>query len=77
MRSEGSLTDPLDGSSNIDVNVSVGTIFFHLLLGDWWHAGDAGGLPSRCAQVAAGYVVYGSSTMLVYTTGNGANGFVL
>lgn len=71
------LTDPLDGSSNIDVNVSVGTIFSiyrrvslegtPVTLEDFMQPGNR--------QVAAGYVVYGSSTMLVYTTGNGVNGF--
>jgi fructose-1,6-bisphosphatase I len=72
--------DPLDGSSNIDVNVSVGTIFSILRrdpdpgrsrnpLADVLQAGYR--------QVAAGYVVYGSSTMLVYTTGNGVFGFTL
>ena len=71
------LMDPLDGSTNIDVNVSVGTIFsiyrrVSLLgepttLDDFLQPGDC--------QVAAGYVVYGSSTMLVYTTGNGVHGF--
>lgn len=71
------LTDPLDGSSNVDVNVSVGTIFSiyrrvtpigsPVTLQDFLQPGSA--------QIAAGYVVYGSSTMLVYTTGNGVNGF--
>lgn len=71
------LTDPLDGSSNIDVNVAVGTIFSiyrrispigsPVTLADFMQPGHR--------QVAAGYVVYGSSTMLVYTTGNGVNGF--
>ncbi|QOF68249.1 class 1 fructose-bisphosphatase [Actinobacillus sp. GY-402] len=71
------LTDPLDGSSNIDVNVAVGTIFSiyrritpvgtPVTLEDFMQPGHK--------QVAAGYVVYGSSTMLVYTTGNGVNGF--
>ncbi|WP_439238651.1 class 1 fructose-bisphosphatase [Lonepinella sp. BR2919] len=71
------LTDPLDGSSNIDVNVSVGTIFSiyrrispvgtPVTLEDFMQPGNQ--------QVASGYVVYGSSTMLVYTTGNGVNGF--
>jgi fructose-1,6-bisphosphatase I len=70
--------DPLDGSSNIDVNVPVGTIFSvvqkvspgrHGELKDFLQAGHA--------QVAAGYVIYGSSTMLVYTTGQGAHGFTL
>ncbi|VGM96408.1 Fructose-1,6-bisphosphatase class 1 [uncultured Avibacterium sp.] len=71
------LTDPLDGSSNIDVNVAVGTIFSiyrrvspigtSVTLEDFLQPGHR--------QVAAGYIVYGSSTMLVYTTGNGVNGF--
>ena len=71
------LTDPLDGSSNIDVNVSVGTIFSiyrrvspvgtPVTLEDFMQPGNR--------QVAAGYIVYGSSTMLVYTTGHGVNGF--
>jgi len=73
------LMDPLDGSSNIDVNVSVGTIFSiyrritpagsPVELKDFLQPGDA--------QIAAGYIVYGSSTMLVYTTGSGVNGFTL
>lgn len=73
------LIDPLDGSSNIDVNVSVGTIFsiYHRVtpigtpvqLEDFLQAGHK--------QVAAGYVVYGSSTMLIYTTGHGVHGFTL
>ncbi len=71
------LTDPLDGSSNIDVNVSVGTIFSvyrrlspvgtPVRLEDFLQPGNR--------QVAAGYIVYGSSTMLVYTTGNGVHSF--
>ncbi|MFL2569319.1 MAG: class 1 fructose-bisphosphatase [Flavobacteriales bacterium] len=70
--------DPLDGSSNIDVNVSVGTIFNVLkrketnkevTTDEFFVKGTK--------QVAAGYVIYGSSTMLVYTTGNGVNGFTL
>lgn len=70
--------DPLDGSSNIDVNVSIGTIFSifksksenqDAQLEDFLQAGNN--------LVAAGYVLYGSSTMLVYTTGNGVNGFTL
>jgi fructose-1,6-bisphosphatase I len=70
--------DPLDGSSNIDVNVSIGTIFAiyrrkstssEVQLEDF--------LQSGTEQVAAGYVLYGSSTMLVYTTGKGVNGFTL
>lgn len=73
------LMDPLDGSSNIDVNVSVGTIFSvyrrvtpmgtPVTLDDFLQPGDQ--------QVAAGYVIYGTSTMLVYTTGHGVNGFTL
>lgn len=70
--------DPLDGSSNIDVNVAIGTIFSIYrrqsqdgkpLISDVLQQGHA--------QVAAGYVIYGSSTMLVYTTGKGVNGFTL
>jgi len=73
------LMDPLDGSSNIDVNVSVGTIFSiyrrvtepgtPVTLEDFLQPGRD--------QVAAGYIVYGTSTMLVYTTGHGVNGFTL
>lgn len=73
------LIDPLDGSSNIDVNVSVGTIFSvyrrvtpvgtPVTIDDFLQKGDE--------QVAAGYVIYGTSTMLVYTTGDGVNGFTL
>jgi fructose-1,6-bisphosphatase I len=73
------LMDPLDGSSNIDVNVSVGTIFAiyrrisevgsPLTLEDFLQPGTK--------QVAAGYVLYGTSTILVYTTGRGVNGFTL
>lgn len=73
------LFDPLDGSSNIDVNVSIGSIFsiYHRVseigseatLEDMLQTGDK--------QIAAGYVLYGSSTMLVYTTGCGVNGFTL
>jgi len=69
--------DPLDGSSNIDVNVSIGTIFsiYHRItaVGTQVRAEDF--LQKGNQQVAAGYVIYGSSTMLVYTTGNGVNGF--
>lgn len=71
--------DPLDGSSNIDVNVSVGTIFsiYRRISprGDRAHLEDF--LQKGTKQVAAGYVIYGSSTMMVYTTGNGVNGFTL
>lgn len=73
------LMDPLDGSSNVDVNVSVGTIFSiykrvtpvgtPVSLEDFLQPGNK--------QVAAGYVIYGSSTMLVFTTGQGVNGFTL
>jgi fructose-1,6-bisphosphatase I len=69
--------DPLDGSSNIDVNVSIGTIF------SVYRRKSPQGTPIRqedilqtgAEQVAAGYVLYGSSTMMVYTTGHGVNGF--
>ncbi|KDM92537.1 class 1 fructose-bisphosphatase [Photobacterium galatheae] len=71
------LMDPLDGSSNIDVNVSVGTIF-----SIYRRVSPVGGpaeiedfLQPGHKQVAAGYIIYGSSTMLVYTTGNGVHGF--
>ncbi len=71
--------DPLDGSSNIDVNVSIGTIFSVYRrkspVGSVATVEDF--LQPGCDQVAAGYVIYGSSTMLVYTTGNGVNGFTL
>lgn len=73
------LIDPLDGSSNIDVNVSVGTIFSiyrrvtplgtAVKIEDFLQKGNE--------QVAAGYIIYGTSTMLVYTTGDGVNGFTL
>jgi len=73
------LMDPLDGSSNIDVNVSVGTIFSiyqrvtpvgtPVQLEDFLQPGNK--------QVASGYIIYGTSTMLVYTTGHGVNGFTL
>ncbi|HLV15060.1 MAG TPA: class 1 fructose-bisphosphatase [Xanthomarina sp.] len=73
------LIDPLDGSSNIDVNVSVGTIF-----SVYRRVSPVGGpvtiedfLQKGSKQVAAGYIVYGTSTMLVYTTGDGVNGFTL
>lgn len=71
--------DPLDGSSNIDVNVSIGTIFSiyrrKTQPGECCLKDDF--LQPGTEQVAAGYVVYGSSTMLVYTTGYGVNGFTL
>ncbi len=66
--------DPLDGSSNIDVNVSIGTIF-SIFLKTEGTADDF--LQPGTQLVAAGYVVYGSSVMLVYSTGNGVNGFTL
>ncbi len=72
------LMDPLDGSSNIEVNVSVGTIFSIYRLPD--HVREATlaeALQPGVDQVGAGYVVYGSSTMLVYSTGFGVNGFTL
>ncbi len=69
--------DPLDGSSNIDVNVSIGTIFSIYRrkspIGKPIQKEDI--LQSGAQQVAAGYILYGSSTMLVYTTGHGVNGF--
>ena len=73
------LIDPLDGSSNIDVNVSVGTIFSIYRrttpLGTPVQLEDF--LQKGSKQVAAGYIIYGTSTMLVYTTGDGVNGFTL
>jgi len=68
--------DPLDGSSNIDVNVSVGTIFSILRRPDGAQ-GDAAVLQPGWKQVAAGYVVYGSSSIFVYTAGQGVFGFTL
>ena len=71
--------DPLDGSSNIDVNASIGTIFsIHRKI----TTGKADGSLEDCLQrgtdqLAAGYFIYGSSTMMVYTTGHGVNGFTL
>lgn len=70
--------DPLDGSSNIDVNVSIGTIFSiyrRVSTGDKAAMEDF--MQPGTAQVAAGYIIYGSSTMLVYTTGHGVHGFTL
>ncbi len=73
------LFDPLDGSSNIDVNVSIGTIFS--IFRRKSHIGTPATLEDMLQkgsdQIAAGYVLYGSSTMLVYTTGRGVNGFTL
>jgi fructose-1,6-bisphosphatase I len=70
--------DPLDGSSNIDVNVPVGTIFSVVRKITRGARGEMEDMlqPGR-RQVAAGYVIYGSSTMLVYTTGQGAHAFTL
>lgn len=72
-------TDPLDGSSNIDCNVSVGSIFsiYRRITPRGEKVKNEDFLQAGCKQVAAGYVIYGSSTMLVYTTGNGVNGFTL
>jgi fructose-1,6-bisphosphatase I len=71
--------DPLDGSSNIDVNVSVGTTFSILRRPEGASADDAYPwlLQPGSRQVAAGYVVYGSSTILVYSVGRGVHGFTL
>ena len=70
--------DPIDGSSNIDVNVSVGTVFsVHRCPHHPDVIDESAFLKPGNAQVAAGYVVYGSSTMFVYTTGQGVHGFTL
>jgi len=70
--------DPLDGSSNIDVNVGIGTIFsIYRRKSTSGKATLEDVLQKGTEQVAAGYVIYGSSTMLVYTTGKGVNGFTL
>ncbi|WP_409311187.1 class 1 fructose-bisphosphatase [Pectobacterium sp. B1J-3] len=71
------LMDPLDGSSNIDVNVSVGTIFsiYRRITPLGQPVTEADFLQPGNKQVAAGYIVYGSSTMLVYTTGHGVHAF--
>ncbi|WP_035051919.1 class 1 fructose-bisphosphatase [Andreprevotia chitinilytica] len=69
--------DPLDGSSNVDVNVSVGTIFSILQSPAGKQPSAADFLQPGTAQVCAGYAVYGPSTMLVFTTGNGVHGFTL
>lgn len=74
------LFDPLDGSSNIDVNVSIGTIFSVLQLRDDVLPGDGPEkhtLQPGVNQLAAGYVVYGSSTVMAYTTGDGVHMFTL
>jgi fructose-1,6-bisphosphatase I len=71
--------DPLDGSSNIDYNVSVGSIFsiYRRITSRGDSVRNEDFLQSGTSQVAAVYVIYGSSTMLVYSTGNGVNGFTL
>ncbi len=70
--------DPLDGSSNIDVNVSIGTIFsIYRRANTDRPAADEDFFQQGIKQVAAGYVIYGSSTMLVYTARRGVNGFTL
>jgi len=73
------LFDPLDGSSNIDANVSVGTIFaiYRRITPDGRPGTLEDLLQPGTKQICAGYVVYGSSTMMVYTTGNGVHGFTL
>jgi fructose-1,6-bisphosphatase I len=73
------LIDPLDGSSNIDVNVSVGTIFsiYRRITPVGTPVSLEDFLQPGINQIAAGYIVYGTSTMLVYTTGDGVNGFTL
>ena len=71
--------DPLDGSSNIDYNVSVGSVFsiYRRITPRGEKVRNEDFIQEGSKQVAAGYVIYGSSTMLVYTTGNGVNGFTL
>jgi len=71
------LFDPLDGSSNIDVNVSIGTIFSIYKLINEGECTELDFLRKGSEQVAAGYIIYGSSTMLVFTTGEGVHGFTL
>ena len=73
------LFDPLDGSSNIDANVSIGTIFsiYKRCTADGNPGTEEDCIQQGIKQVAAGYVIYGSSTMLVYTAGNGTYGFTL
>jgi fructose-1,6-bisphosphatase I len=72
------LYDPLDGSTNIDVNVSIGTIFsIHRKVSRGERGSLEDCLQAGSRQLAAGYVLYGSSTMLVYTTGAGVHGFTL
>lgn len=70
--------DPLDGSTNIDVNISIGTIFsVHRRVSDSAEPGLADCLQPGRTQLAAGYIIYGSSCMFVFTTGNGVHGFTL
>ncbi len=70
--------DPLDGSSNIDVNVSIGTIFgIYRCLDERERGRPEDALQAAGRLVAAGYVLYGASTMLVYSTGDGVHGFTL
>ena len=71
------LIDPLDGSSNIDVDITVGTIFsiYHRISKPGTKVTKEDFLQKGENQVAAGYLIYGTSTILVYTTGNGVNGF--
>jgi fructose-1,6-bisphosphatase I len=70
--------DPLDGSSNIDVNVSIGTIFgIYRCVDEHQRGRAADALQPGKELVAAGYVLYGASTMLVYSTGDGVHGFTL
>lgn len=72
------LFDPLDGSSNIDVDISIGTIFsIHRRQTLGRHGTLADCLQRGSSQIAAGYVIYGSSTVLVYSTGDGVHGFTL
>ncbi len=72
------LYDPLDGSSNIDVNVPIGSIFSIYQRKDMMRpVQKEDALRKGVEQIAAGYIIYGSSTLLVYTAGNGVNGFTL
>ncbi len=72
------MMDPLDGSSNIDVNVSIGTIFsIYRKLSSGNEVTDEDLLQKGSQQVASGYIIYGSSTMFVYTSGEGVHGFTL
>lgn len=73
------LFDPLDGSSNIDVNVSIGTIFsiFHRISPEGKEGTLEDCLQPGLKQIAAGYIIYGSSTIFVYSVGNGVHGFTL